>query len=246
MMWIYEYPILYALQVGLTIWMVVDAQRRGAENYWWWVILIIQPFGAWAYFFAVKINDFTGAGSWSWLQRRTSLEELRYQAGHAPTLASHLALAERLVERGEYAEAVSYLESAMAREPEHCQVLYLLAVCHGEQGRAEKALPLLDTIIHRDRCWSDYAAWRLLVKARTQLDDFARALTACRELVRLSPTLQHRCLLAEHLIDADLHEEARQLLEQSLEDYQYAAGPIRRRNRPWAKQARQLMKRLDA
>lgn len=108
----------------------------------------------------------------------------------------------------------------------------------------EKALPLLDTIVQRDRCWSDYAAWRLLARARALLNDPAGALTACRELVRLSPTLQHRCLLAENLVDMGLDQEARALLEQALEDYRYAASPIRRRNRPWAKQAKGILKRM--
>lgn len=244
MAFLYESQVLILLQVGLTLWMLVDAHRRGAETYWWFVILFFWPLGPWLYLFIVKAADFQGPKGWSWLQRRASLEELRYQAGHAPTLASHLALAERLVEAREHAEAVTYLESALTREPEHCQVLYLLAVCHTEQGHPEKALPLLDAIVQRDRCWSDYAAWRLLVRARALLNDPPGALTACRELVRLSPTLQHRCLLAENLIDMGLDQEARELLEQALEDYHYAASPIRRRNRPWAGQAKKLLKKL--
>lgn len=125
------------LQGGLTLWMLVDAHRRGAETYWWFVILIFQPLGPWLYFFIVKAGDFQGFKGWSW-QRRPSLDELRYQASHAPTLASHLALAERLVEARQHVEAVTHLESALAREPEHCQVLYLLAVCHTEQGHPER------------------------------------------------------------------------------------------------------------
>lgn len=239
-----EYQLLYYLQIALTIWLLIDAHRRGAEAYWFWLILLLQPFGAWLYFFTVKLGDFHGMRGW--FQRRVSLEELRYQANHTPTLASHLALAERLVEIHEYEEAVPYLESALAREPDHCQVLYLLAVCRTEQTQTEKALPLLDTIIRRDRCWSDYSAWRLLVQARTQLKDFPGALQACRELVRLSPTLQHRCLLGERLLEEGLNEEAQTLLEEALEDYRYAPGPLRRRNRPWAGKARQLLKRIEA
>lgn len=245
MFFIYESPILYGLQAALTIWMLVDAHRRGAEMYWWWIILILQPFGPWAYFVIVKAADFQGFKGWTW-QRRPSLDELRYQANHAPTLTSHLALAERLVERGEHAEALSHLESALTREPEHCQVLYLLAVCHVEQGLPDKALPLLEMIVHRDRCWSDYAAWRLLIRARKEAEDRAGALNACRELSRLSPTLQHRCILAEHLLEEGHDEEARHLLEQALDDYHYSHSPIRRRNRPWAGQAKRLLKRVGS
>jgi hypothetical protein len=237
---------LYAAQIAFTIWMVVDAYRRQADYFWYWVILLLQPVGAWAYFFAVKAGDFHGLNfkGWSPFQRRTSLEELRYRANQVPTLANHLALAQRLMEQGEHGEARSHLEKAM--EPEHCQVLYSLAVCSAEEGHPQQAVPLLERIVARDRCWSDYAAWRLLITTRTETGDRAGALAACRELVRLAPTLQHRCLLAEHLLDGGLTDEADRLLQQSLEDYHYAPGPIRRRNRRWANQAKRLYKQVGS
>lgn len=49
-----------ALTLGLSyafsIWMLVDAHRRGAENYWY--LIIAFPYGAWIYFFLVKIQDY--------------------------------------------------------------------------------------------------------------------------------------------------------------------------------------------
>lgn len=241
--YLHEYPLLALAQSGFTIWMLVDANRRRAEQYWFWVILFFQPLGSWAYFLTHKLGDFSVAGGWSLFHRRPSLDELRYQVQQTPTLTSYLALAERLVETGEHEEAAKYLELALAREPDHCQVLYLLAVSHAELGRPGQAIPLLERIIQRDRAWSDYSAWRLLVEARSQADDRPGALAACRELVRLSPTLRHRCLLAEHLLDAGHAVEARELLEQSLVDHRYAPAPLRRRNRSWASEARRLQKR---
>src|SRR4051812_4409702 len=106
----YAYPVLSLLQTAFTVWMFIDAYRRSAEQFWLWVIFIFQPIGPWAYFFAVKLGDFTGGsssrgwqnagGGWNlpFFNRRPSLEELRYQAEHVPTLANSLALAERLVE----------------------------------------------------------------------------------------------------------------------------------------------------
>ena len=56
-------------------------------------------------------------------------------------------------------------------------------------------------------------------------------LQACRELARLSPTLQHQCLLAEHLLGEGLNDEAALVLEKGLEDYRFTPGHFRRRNR---------------
>jgi hypothetical protein len=54
--------------------------------------------------------------------------------------------------------------------------------------------------------------------------------------------LQHKCLLAEHLMRNGLHDEAAAMLERALEDHQFAPGFIRRRNWRWAGQARRLHK----
>ncbi len=94
----------------------------------------------------------------------------------------------------------------------------------------------------RDR--SNYAAWRLLIEAKTATNDKAGALETCRELARLAPTLENRCLLAEHLLDHGLAEEARELQQKSLDEHHFAPGPIRRRNRRWAGVARRLQKQI--
>jgi hypothetical protein len=246
---LFAYPFLVILQAGMTIWMLIDCRRRLPNDAWFWVILWFQPLGAWAYFVIVKLPDFAGrpspyGGSWwsNLFQRRASLDELRYRAEHIPTLTSRLALAERLIERQEYAEAVPPLEAALKSEPDHGQLLYSLALCHVRLGRPGEAVPHLDRLLTRDPRWSNYVGWRLLVEARDALGDREGALAACRELVRLSPTLQHQCVLAEHLLSQGKTDEAKDLLERSLRDHDYAPSPIRRRNRRWASQARRLRK----
>ncbi len=244
--WLLLYPILSLAQAGMTIWMFVDAYRRQADSFWLWVILLVQPIGAWVYFFAVKLGDFRLPVGGNLFQRRPALDELRYRAEHVPTLSNSMALAERLIELEEFEEALPHLNSALKREPDHCQVLYLLALCYTELGQSDRATPLLEKINARDRCWSDYSAWRLLVEARDQLNDRPGALSACRELVRLSPTLRHKCLLAEHLFQEGMLHEARDLLERALEDYRYLPSNFRWRNRRWAGEARQMCKQLAA
>jgi hypothetical protein len=238
------FPYLTLAQTALTIWMLVDAYRRQADTFWFWVILLLQPVGAWVYFFAVKSGDFGGLKGLTLFQRRVSLDELRYRATQTPTLVNHLTLAERLMERGVHGEALPHLQSALSLEPDHCQVLYCLAKCHAEQGHPEQAQPFLEKILSHDRRWSNYAAWHLLATVREQTGDGEGALKTCRELVRLAPTLQHRCLLAERLLEEGLTEEARTLLQQALDDHRFAPSAIRKRNRHWASVARRLQKRL--
>ena len=239
---------LYLVQAAFTVWMLVDAFRR-SEGYWPWIILFVPVLGAWGYFFTNVVPRWTGAGrGWSLpsFRRRASLDELLYRTEQSPTLANHLDLAERLVERKEYADAIPHVEEVLAREPEHCRALFLLAKCHAEQHQLDKAISCLEKIIARERYWSNYAAWYALIEWRGEAGDAKGAADSCHELARLSPTLRHQCLLAERLLDAGQADEARRVLDGALRDYQYAPGNIRWRNWRWASQARRLLKQIDS
>jgi predicted Zn-dependent protease len=145
---------------------------------------------------------------------------------------------------GDFAAAFVQLEAAQKKEPEHGQVQYFLALCHTRQGRPQEALPLLHSLSQRDPRWSNYLAWHLLIETHETNGNSQAALDTCRQLVNLSPTLENKCLLAEHLLDAAQNGEARRLLEGALQDHHFAPGPIRRRNRRWAGEARRLLKRM--
>ena len=237
---------LWLAQVGFTIWMLVDVYRRGVDTLWFWVILFVPVAGPWVYFFAVKMGDWRRWHDLLTWKRRPSLSELRYRADHMPTLASRLALAERLVEQHAYDEAVPYLTAVLKQEPDLCTAMYALAVCHAEQGQAQDAVPLLRKVIAREPIWSNYAAWYRLIAVQDDHVGGDQSLVTCRELVKQSPTLRHRCLLAEHMLDQGLKDEARKFLEHALEEYRYAPGYIRRRNWLWARRGRQLLKQIPS
>jgi hypothetical protein len=241
-----EAPYLGIAQLAFMIWMLVDCQRRGAEQYWFWIILMIPGIGAWVYFFTHKIHDFRGRGSgglnfWPF-DRRANLTELRYRVQQTPTLANQLALGERLTEKGEHADAVPYLEAVLGREPDHTVALYSLASCRVETGHPDLAIPVLRRLLSKDWRYGNYAGWRLLVTALVRTGDESSALVTARELVQKAPMMEHKCLLAERLHVADLPAEARELLESALRDFQFAPWPVRRRDGRWKKRAWQILR----
>lgn len=104
----------------------------------------------------------------------------------------------------------------------------------------------MEKVLERDRYWSNYAAWYLLIEAKGGAGDAEGVLASCRELARVSPTLRHQCLLAEHLIGQGQPAKAGEVLEKALQEYHYAPGDVRRRNRRWAGEAKRLLKRAQA
>ena len=246
MEYVYSHPYLSLIQMAFTIWMLVDAYRRRAENFWYYVILLGQAVGALVYFFAVLLPELRRrARGQPWFQRRETIAELQYRVNETPTLANHLALARRLMEKGRHAEAEPHLTAALKREPDHATALHCLATCHLTAGRPAEAVPLLERVIARDARWSDYAAWHTLVEAKSAAGDSAGAVDRCRDLVRLAPTMHHHCLLAEQLVACDRPDEARGLLDKCLQDHAYAPAPARRRDRRWAGEAKRLQKQVS-
>src|SRR5438046_2325744 len=179
----HEWSPLYLAQAALTVWMLVDAYRRGVDFYWYWIILIFQPLGAWAYLFVFKIRDFREAPSWltGLFHRPPSLEELRHRTERSATLASRLELAERLAEAGEHAEAIPHLEAVLAREADHCQALFLLASCQRGLGHPECAIAPLQKLLTRHPSWRDYQAWHTLIAVHGETGNLADAVASGRE-----------------------------------------------------------------
>jgi Uncharacterized protein conserved in bacteria containing a divergent form of TPR repeats len=145
------------LQMAFTIWMAVDAYQRRAEFFWYWLILLFQPIGPFIYFFAVKLPTFRFRrfhSSGPVRQSKLSLKELTYRVERAPTVANRLALAERLMDKGEYAQAMPLLEAVLAVESDYGIALHGLAECKLATGAADEAVTLLDKLIRKDYRWS--------------------------------------------------------------------------------------------
>jgi hypothetical protein len=183
-------------------------------------------------------------GLYAW-ESKLSLDALRRSVERSPTVANRLALAERLMEKREHADAIPHLESVLAIEPDYCAVLHALAECRLATGAPEQAVAPLKKLIARDYRWANYRAWRTLMDVHLARGQPADALSACREFEKHQPTLENKCLLAEHLLDNNLPGEAAQLLEHALEDHQYVPWNTRWRNWRWAREARRLLADAD-
>jgi hypothetical protein len=247
--WTSPWVVVQVAHVAMTIWMLVDALRRGVDWIWFLIIAFFQPIGPWVYFFAVKFRElrmprFGGSGIIR-DRRRLSLDELRYHAERTPTVANRLALAERLMDKGQHREAIPPLEAILKMEAGYCTALHDLALCHLACGEPSAALPCLQKVIERDHRWSDYRAWRTLLTAQDALGLPDQALQTMRELAKMQPTLENTCRLAERMIDRGLKADAAGVLDQALTDHQFSPLAARWRNWRWAREARALLKEAE-
>jgi len=242
-------PWYFYAQMAFTIAMLIHVYRSGAEFYWFWIVLIFQPIGSWVYFFAVFLRGFSfGRGGMStdalW-QKKLSLDELRYRAERTPTVANRMALAERLIEKGKHADAIPMLEEVVVADPILCRAMYDLAVCHLACNEPRLAVGFLKKLLARDYRWSNYRAWVTLIEAHVASGESLEALQASRELAKMVPTLENKCILAEHLIDNKLHSEAAEVLDRALEDHAYLPFGKRMKNWSLARHAQKLLNEAE-
>lgn len=240
---LYEYPLLSLLERCFAIAMIVHAYRRGAEFWWYYFIFFIPVIGSLAYFFAVVAPRI----QWKYPffgEPKTPVEELEFRAQNSPTFANHFALGARLVELGRYDEALGPLEDARKREPDHSPVCFNLARCLYELHRSNEALPYVQKIIEKEPRWEDYAAWRLLMQIQQDLGLDDAVVETGRQLVKLSPRMEHKYLLGEQLARVGIPGEARLVLENALEEQRYVNGAVARQNRKWVRESKRLLRDL--
>jgi hypothetical protein len=237
----------YTLQAVLTLLCVIDFYRRGAEPWWIWIILFFQPLGTWAYFVIHVLPRWLPRASFGrgsdqgWWQPRASVDELRFRVERTPTLVNHLAYAERLIEVKQHDQAVLHLQEALQIDEMHCPTMYHLAECRLALGETGQAIALLERLIQRDRAWSHYRAWQLLIQAHEKAGDRSKALDACHELQRFNPTWETRCMLAEHLLDNGQQQAAARLLREGLDETRYFTLGQRFKHWSWIRHAKRLL-----
>jgi hypothetical protein len=233
---------LYYLQAAFTVWMLYDCVKRRADTLWY--VITMVPFGAWVYFFAVKIHDY----DLRWLRARITprepLDALRYRARETPSFDNRLKLAERLRDDKLFVEAAQVYEQAHAMRQQNKAVLFGLAGCHLAQGHDAAAVEVLEKLVALDEGYEDHAAATALAEALARLGRDEEALELFRSVARRSSALVHQVAYAQALVDAGHFEQASGVLAKALEAYRYAPPYVRRRERRAARNAEALRKKL--
>jgi len=240
--------ILVILQQAFSLWMLVDAIRRGCRSYWYLVVLM--PFGEWVYFFVVKIHD----PEFDWVRLtfrrlttpKTSLDALRQRVKRTPTWEANLTLAEALFDNEQYREAQDHYSAARRLDDADPDALRGIARCQIARGDYAAGIENLNILIDTDPSYGDYIAWKDAAYALRQADRSDEAHALLDRLVTTSPRLEHRALYAHYLMHADRPGTAMEQLELGLFEYGEAPKYLQRKDRAWARQARRMLKAIPA
>jgi hypothetical protein len=237
---------LYVLLTGFTVWMAVEAVRRGDAGRWLWIILLFGPMGAAVYFF----SEYLGSASLNRITFRlrtvtkADLKAAEVEVRRLDNAASWTEYASLLRASKDYGRAAEAAGRAVERDPASLDAQYELGLALLMAQRFGEAREALAQVVERDRHFDSDDALFALAKAQVGARDDVAARVCLEELAerRARPEILYELAGTQ----ARLHdrEAALRSLQRIVDEAVLVPAYLQRNVRPWVKRARWAMRKL--
>jgi hypothetical protein len=226
--------ILHGLVWAFSFWMVADCLRRRESPLWMVAILLIQPWGAFAYVVYLKWSERRRArmAAPAAAALRTSLAPLARRAAAGDPRAT-LDVADQLEEQGRFSEASHIYRRSLEAAPGEPRALHGLARCLIELEQAREAIDTYEALMAIDPRYRDYAAALEYAEALHRVGRTLDATGLLEGLVQETGRLNHRLALAHYCEAGGQTARARGVLEGALAAYASSPAPEQEANRRW-------------
>jgi hypothetical protein len=231
---------------AFTIWMAVEAVRRGQAAGWLWLILLFGPIGAAVYFFSEYVDR--PLLGWSATHgRHVSAGDLRVAEAEVHRLdnaAAWLGYASALRARRQHPRAVEAAQKAVERDPGSLDTQYELAQALIAAGHGAQAIAPLQRVLARNRSFDSEAALFALGKIHLASGDIESARTELEEVGSRSSRPEFLYELAIALAQSGRRDEAARVLHRIISEAELVPPYLKRNVKPWVRKSRQGLRRL--
>jgi len=237
------YPWGFVLQ-GLAI---VHFIRRRPENYWFYVIFFLGPPGAAVYILAEVLPDLgLLRGVFQGFGRRSRIQTVETLILDNPSPANYEELGELYKDQGEFAKGREALTHAIDARGASPYTFYSRAKCSLGLNDLPAVIADLERVIAADRKFDYYRAGGLLADAYARTGQLERADQLFAEVTQISTTPETLYNYASFLKTANRREESREWLQKLEAKKRTLPRYMQRRERPWFRKGKALMKELVA
>jgi hypothetical protein len=237
--------LVFVLGSAFTIWMAVEAVRRGQAAGWLWIILLFGPAGAAVYFFSEYVDSpFLGwRGGSGPTVTAAALRVAEADVRRLDNAATWLAYASALRARRKYPLAVEAARKAVERAPRDVDAQYELAQSLIAAGRGGDAVEPLQRVVAANRSYDSEAALFALGKAHLESDaELAR--TELAEVAARSSRPEFLYWYAFSLAQSGLRNEAAEVLQRIVSEAELVPPYLRRGVKPWVRKSRHALRKL--
>jgi hypothetical protein len=226
---------------------IVHFIRRRPDNYWFFVILFLGPIGAIVYLAVEALPDIGLVGqSFKVFPRRKRIRELEAAISDNPSAGNYEELGDLYMDDGNLQSARAAFDKAIAARADTLDPFYRRGVCAIQLGDAAAALPDLERVVSKESDYDFQRAAGLLAHAYAQTGQKEKADALFRQ-VTITSTLSETYLnFAELLASEGRKAEAREWAQKVLDKRPNMPGYLRRRERPWFRRAKEMLKRFPA
>ena len=223
---------------------IVHFVRRRPDTYWLWIILMFGGLGALAYI-AIEVIPDAGLlrGAFQVFPRRKRIKALEAAILDNPSIGNYEELGDLYLDDRQFARARECFDRVIAKsdgiDPLYRRALAALALNDYQAAAADLA-----QVVERDAKYDYQRAAGLHAHALAKTGDREKAAALFEDVTRTSTLSETQYNYASLLADAGRTSEAREWAERILRKKATMPDYIRRRERPWFRSARALLKRL--
>jgi hypothetical protein len=221
--------------------------RRRPDSFWIYVIVFLGPIGALIYLLAEALPDAGLVGqSFKVFPRRKRIKQLEAIIRDNPSAGNYEELGDLYMDDGKLAPARTAFDKAIAARSDTLDAFYRRGVCAILLGDATAALPDLERVAMREPGYDFHRASGLLAHAYALTGQQQKAEALFREVTGISTKSETYLNFAALLASDGRPAEARVWAQKVLDKKPAMPGYLRRRERPWFRDASRMLKRLPA
>jgi hypothetical protein len=238
------FGLIYPYGIVLQVLAILHFVRRRPETYWLWIILMFGGVGALIYIVVEVVPD-AGLmrGTFQIFPRRKRIKQLEALILDNPSVGNYEELGDLYLDDGKFAKARECFDKVLARngsiDPFYRRALTEMALNDFTAASAD-----LEQVLVRDPKYDYFRAAGLQAHMLAKTGRRERADSLFAETLKVSTASETQYNYASFLAAEGRHDEAREWAERILRKKATMPDYIRRRERPWFRKARALLKSL--
>jgi len=229
------------------IFAIVHFVRRRPENYWFFIIFFGGFLGAGVYILAEVLPDLgLLRGFFQGFGRRSRVQVVETLILDNPSPANYEELGELYKDLGHFAKAREAFTHAIDARSASPYTFYSRAQCSLGLNDLPAAIADLEWVVAADRKFDYYRAGGVLADAYARTGQLERANQLFAEVTQISTTPETLYNYASFLKTAGRREESREWLQKLEAKKRTLPRYMQRRERPWFRKGKALLKELAA
>jgi hypothetical protein len=239
--------LFYPWSLLLQVFALIHFFRRRPDTYWLFIIVFLGPLGARVYLCMEALPDIGLVGqSFKMFPRHKRIGELEIVIRDNPAPGNFEELGHLYMDDGKFEQARAAFDRAIAARIDTLDTFYRRGVCALQLGDSAAAVLDLERAVTKEPDYDFHRAAGLLAHAYAQTENKEKAEAFFRQAVALSTASETYLNFADFLSSQGRYAEARQWAQKVLEKRPSMPAYLRRRERPWFRRARALLKKLPA